>query len=185
MTGDAFCRGGDDSAAPPRKGRGGRVYGFLDGNRGFLGLFWVREGHLISRLRATASRSAPKQSFGLFRCSAWLILHKQSTGLFMEKHSCFRASPLRVNPQGEAKGFLEVRWCVGERMTPAPLPMKGRNAGVYGFLDGNRGYSGGVLSGGDDATSESRDLHLRCAQKEGLECCARVTALRLPLRVYP
>ena len=73
----------------------------------------------------------------------------------------------------------------GERMTPAPLSMKGRNAGVYGFLDGNRGYSGGVWSGGDDSTSESRDLHLRCAQREGLECCARVTALRLPLRVYP
>ena len=27
-------------------------------------------------------------------------------------------------------------------MTPSPLPMKGRNAGVYGFLDGNRGLLG-------------------------------------------
>ena len=30
----------------------------------------------------------------------------------MQKRSCSRAAPLRVNPQGEAKGFLGVRWCV-------------------------------------------------------------------------
>ena len=30
-------------------------------------------------------------------------------------------------------------------MTPPPLPMKGRNDGVYGFLDGNRGFLGVFL----------------------------------------
>ena len=64
----------------------------------------VPDGHLIRRLRAPASRSAPNQPFRLFRCSGRLILHKQSTGLFIPKHSTCRASPLRVNPQGEAKG---------------------------------------------------------------------------------
>ena len=33
----------------------------------------------------------------------------------------------------------------GGGMTPPPLPMKGRNVGVYGFLDGNRGSDGVVL----------------------------------------
>ena len=36
-------------------------------------------------------------------------------------------------------------------MTPATLSVKGRVAGVYGFLDGNRGSSGEVwVQGGDD-----------------------------------
>ena len=38
---------------------------------------------------------APNQLFQLFRCSAWLILQKQSTGLFLPKRSCSRAAPLR------------------------------------------------------------------------------------------
>ena len=33
-------------------------------------------------------------------------------------------------------------------MTPPPLPMKGRNVGVYGFLDGNRGAFWGDLGAG-------------------------------------
>ena len=76
---------------------------------GASGGMLVLDGHLISRLRATASRSAPKQPLGLFRCFGRLILHKQSTGLFIPKRSTSRASPLRVNPQGEAKG-CDVLW---------------------------------------------------------------------------
>ena len=71
---------------------------------GASGVRFVLDGHLISQLRLTASRSAPNQPFRLFRCSGRLILHKQSTGLFIPKRSTSRASPLRVNPQGEAKG---------------------------------------------------------------------------------
>ena len=38
-------------------------------------------------------------------------------------------------------------------MTPPPLPMKGRGGGVYGFLDGNRGFFWGyaVREAGDYA----------------------------------
>ena len=42
---------------------------------------------------------APNQPFRLFRCSAWLILHKRSTGALIPKRSCFRASPLRVRTE--------------------------------------------------------------------------------------
>ena len=45
--------------------------------------------------RSASSICAPNQSFGLLRCSAWLILRQQSTGLFPPKRSCFRAAPLR------------------------------------------------------------------------------------------
>ena len=34
-------------------------------------------------------------------------------------------------------------------MTPTPLPIKGRNDGVYGFLDGNREFSGAFWRKGD------------------------------------
>ena len=44
--------------------------------------------------RSASSDCAPCFPFGKARCSAWLILHKQSTGLFIPKRSCFRASPL-------------------------------------------------------------------------------------------
>ena len=72
---------------------------------GASGVRFVLDGHLISQLRLTASCSAPNQPFRLFRCYAWLILHEQSTGLFIPKRSCSRAPPLRVNPQGEAIGI--------------------------------------------------------------------------------
>ena len=78
---------------------------------GASGGMLVLDGHLISRLRATAY-CAPNQPFRLFRCSGRLILHKQSTGLFIPKRSTFRASPLHVNPQGEAKGCY--RCCLHE-----------------------------------------------------------------------
>ena len=58
-------------------------------------------GHLISRLRATAYY-APCFPFRKARCSGRLILHKQSTGLFIPKRSTYRATPLRVHPPGEA-----------------------------------------------------------------------------------
>ena len=45
--------------------------------------------------RSASSDCAPNQPFRLLRCSAWLILHEQSTGLFIPKRSCSRASPLR------------------------------------------------------------------------------------------
>ena len=65
----------------------------------------VLDGHLISRLRATAS------------------------------------------PQGEARGLLGGGGAL-RVMTPTHLPMKGRNVGVYGFLDGNRGlYRGDLIQG--------------------------------------
>ena len=79
---------------------------------GASGGMLVLDGHLISRLRATASRSAPKQPFRLFRCSGRLIRNKQSPGLFIPKRSTSRALPLRVNPQGEAKGCY--RFCLHE-----------------------------------------------------------------------
>ena len=59
---------------------------------------WVDSVRLLLRKRLTDTSSAdcaPKQLFQLFRCSAWLILHEQSTGLFIPKRSCSRASPLR------------------------------------------------------------------------------------------
>ena len=55
--------------------------------------FWAVWGG--SGARGDTSYCAPNQSFGLFRCSAWLIFHEQSTGLFIPKRSCSRASPLR------------------------------------------------------------------------------------------
>ena len=68
------------------------------------------------------SGCASKQSFGLFRCSAWLILHKQSTGLFMEKRLCSRALSLRVNPQGEGFWvFWEGRGAGGSSSDAARL----------------------------------------------------------------
>ena len=60
---------------------------------------------------ATASRSAPCFPFRKARCFGRLIPHKQSTGLFMEKRSASRASPLRVNPQGEAWGSQLCCFC--------------------------------------------------------------------------
>ena len=78
---------------------------------GASGGMLVIDGHLISRLRATASRSAPKQPFRLFRCSDRLIRNEQSNGLFIPKHSISRASPLRVNPQGEAWGCAVYLQC--------------------------------------------------------------------------
>ena len=63
---------------------------------------------------APPSHSAPNQSFGLLRCSAWPILLGQSIGLFLLKRSCSRAAPLRVNPQGEGfwgHGACIVRGC--------------------------------------------------------------------------
>ena len=138
------CPGGM-TPAPSPYGEGAGVYGFLDGNRGSSGVVLVVRGtphpppasgtfplrtepafQAAPVFRSAYSDCAPKQLFQLFRRYAWLILHKQSTGLFMEKHSCSRAAPLReqstgqfspkrstsralplrVNPQGEGKGAM-------------------------------------------------------------------------------
>ena len=68
----------------------------------------VLDGHLIGRLRASAY-CAPNQSFGLFRCSAWLILHKRSTGALIPKRSCSRASPLRRRTEPAVPAFPVFR----------------------------------------------------------------------------
>ena len=62
------------------------------------GAFDVISAHLgwgRSLTDTSSADCAPNQLFQLFRCSAWLILQKQSTGLFLPKRSCSRAAPLR------------------------------------------------------------------------------------------
>ena len=61
------------------------------------------------------------------------------------------ALPVKGRAQGSMVSSTETGvllgefWVLGEEMTPPHLPMKGRNAGVYGFLDGNRGRFGGYF----------------------------------------
>ena len=76
-------------------------------------------GHLISRLRAPAF-SAPNQPFRLLRCSAWLILHKRSTGALIPKRACSRASLLRLPSRASSAGEGESRVCA-RRSRPALL----------------------------------------------------------------
>ena len=113
-TGGIFAgRGGMTPTPLPMKGRSVGVYGFLDGNRGSSGVMLFVRGNLTSRcrdsfslrtepavpavpaFRSASSVCAPCFPFGKARCSGRLILHKQSTGLFIPKRSTFRASPLR------------------------------------------------------------------------------------------
>ena len=90
---DIFCGGFDDAET--------RYFAVL-GLCLWMGKV-VLNGHLISRLRASAY-SAPCFPFGKARCSGRPIFPKQSTGLFSPKRSTSRAAPLRVNPRGEARG---------------------------------------------------------------------------------
>ena len=65
-------------------------------------------------------------------------------------------------------------------MTPPPLPMKGRNVGVYGLLDGNRGvFLGGIWAPGGRRIGRMRGLAWFGRSRSGCGFrwnCARSTA---------
>ena len=74
-----------------------------------------------------SSDCAPNQSFGLLRCSAWLILRQQSTGLFPPKRSCFRAAPLRRSVHRTVLSVtLDLQSCA------PPIALKGKPCGGRG-----------------------------------------------------
>ena len=132
----------------------------------------VLDGHLISRLRAPAY-CAPNQPVRLFRCSAWLILQKQSTGLFLPKRSCFRASPLHkrtVLPLRESPVFRSAYFPKTVHRT-----VFSKTLDLQGFAPpgkpsrGSRGCSGVRLCAGDTSSVAcGRQLPLKGKPKEVL-----------------
>ena len=156
----------------------------------------------IPVFRSASSFSAPNQPFRLFRCSAWLILHKQSTGLFIPKRSCFRASPLRgavhwtvysktldLHPSGSmsAPCLLTLRCATSHPSAgrkPA-APLKGSLKPPTAMLSHNPSKhieSGCTPLTETAASSYSSTLPTTVCAKSRLAHITRGTALRLPLR---
>ena len=102
------CGGEDDPSAPPReRGGGRRVYGFLDGNRGVLGVFWVlrRSPHPLTAHRTSRS-GCSGVPHGLFSMNSPLDCSFRNAHASGLRPSEGRQLPLKGKPFGSVPAYF-------------------------------------------------------------------------------